>query len=101
MRAMTGLGLPQEGACGLLGRERECGAIDGLLEDARAGIGGALVVRGEPGIGKSALLCYARQRAAPMMVLSAVGVQAESDLAFAALPELLRPVLGHLGGARP
>lgn len=55
------------------------------------------MVRGEPGIGKSALLGYARQRAAPMMVLSAVGVQAESDLAFAALHELLRPVLGHLG----
>jgi len=94
---MTGPGLPQEGVCGLLGRERECAAIDGLLEDAGAGVGGALVVRGEAGIGKSALLGYARQRAAPMMVLSAGGVQAESDLAFAGLHELLRPVLRYLG----
>jgi predicted ATPase len=81
----------------LPGREAECAAIGRLLDDARAGVGGALVVRGEAGIGKSALLDYARQRAAPMAVLSAVGVEAESDLAFAGLHELLRPVLGHLG----
>jgi len=81
----------------LLGRDRECAAIDRLLDDARAGAGGALVVRGEAGIGKSALLDYARQRAAPMAVLSAVGVEAESDLAFAGLHGLLRPVLAHLG----
>jgi DNA-binding CsgD family transcriptional regulator len=81
----------------LLGRESECAAIGTLLENARAGAGGALVVRGEPGIGKSALLDYARRRAAAMMVLSATGVQAESDLAFAGLHELLRPVLSCLG----
>ena len=86
---MTGPGLPQEKAGRLLGRERECAAIDGLLEDARAGMGGALVVRGEAGIGKSALLGYAR--------LSAGGVQAEADLAFAGLHELLRPVVRYLG----
>src|SRR5215468_2580003 len=95
MRAMAGRGLQQ--ASLLLGRDTECAAIGRLLEDARAGIGGALVVRGEAGIGKSALLEYARQRAAPMTVLSAVGVEAESDLAFAGLHELLRPVLGYLG----
>src|SRR5215472_10899058 len=97
MRAMTDLRLQREGTERLAGRERECAAIDGLLEAACAGSGGALVVRGEPGIGKSALLGYARQCAAPMMVLSAGGVQAESDLAFAGLHELLRPVLGYLG----
>jgi DNA-binding CsgD family transcriptional regulator len=91
---MAGPGLQQ--ASRLLGREPECAAIDTLLEDARAGSGGALVVRGEPGIGKSALLDYAAQRAAPMLVLSAAGVEAESDLAFAGLHELLRPVLGCL-----
>jgi DNA-binding CsgD family transcriptional regulator len=89
---MAGPGLQQ--ASHLLGRDPECAAIDRLLDDARAGAGRALVVRGEPGIGKSALLDYARQRAAPMAVLSAAGVQAESDLAFAGLHELLRPVLG-------
>ena len=94
---MTGPGLRQERVSGLLGRERECAAIDGLLEDARAGMGGALVVRGEAGIGKSALLGYARQCAAPMMALSAGGVEAESELAFAGLHELLRPVLRYLG----
>ena len=81
----------------LPGREQECPVIDRLLADACAGAAGALVVRGEPGIGKSALLGYARQRAAPMAVLSAAGVQAESDLAFAGLHELLRPAMDHLG----
>jgi len=94
---MTGLRPQREGTGRLAGRERECAVIGSLLEDACAGVGGALVVRGEPGIGKSALLGYARQRAAPLMVLSAGGVQAESDLAFAGLHELLRPVLGYLG----
>jgi DNA-binding CsgD family transcriptional regulator len=92
---MAGPGLQQ--ASQLLGREAECAVIDRLLGDARAGAGGALVVRGEPGIGKSALLDYARQRAAPMAVLFASGVEAESDLAFAGLHELLRPVLDCLG----
>jgi hypothetical protein len=72
MRAMTGPGVQQ--ASHLLGREAECAAVDRLLADARAGAGGALVVRGEAGIGKSALLDYARQRAAPMTVLPATGV---------------------------
>jgi MoxR-like ATPase len=77
----------------LLGREAESGAIDTLLADVRVGIGRALAVRGEPGTGKTALLDYAKQRAARMAVLSAAGVEAESDLAFAGLHELLRPVL--------
>jgi DNA-binding CsgD family transcriptional regulator len=95
MRAMSGPGfLPQAGR--LLGRDRECAAIDALLEGARADAAGALVVRGEAGIGKSALLDYARQHAPPMIVLSASGVEAESDLAFAGLHELLRPVLSYL-----
>jgi DNA-binding CsgD family transcriptional regulator/tetratricopeptide (TPR) repeat protein len=93
MRAMAG---PGQQPVRLSGREQECAVIDRLLAGARAGAGGALVVRGEPGIGKSALLGYARQHAAPMLVLSAVGVQAESDLAFAGLHELLRPVLTYL-----
>src|ERR1700739_526295 len=92
---MAGVGLQRAGR--LAGSESECAAIDGLLDEARAGVGGALVVRGEAGIGTAALLDYARQRAAPMGVLSAAGVEAESDLAFAGLHELLRPVLSYLG----
>jgi DNA-binding CsgD family transcriptional regulator len=92
---MAGPGLQQ--ASRLLGRDAECAAIDRLLADARAGAGGALVIRGEAGIGKSALLDYARRHAAPMAVLSASGVEAESDLAFAGLHELLRPLLNYLG----
>src|SRR5215469_2155505 len=80
----------------LLGRERECAAIDQLLSDAQRGVSGVLVVRGESGIGKSALLDYARQQAGPMTVLAISGVEAESDLAFAGLHALLRPVLGYL-----
>jgi DNA-binding CsgD family transcriptional regulator/tetratricopeptide (TPR) repeat protein len=96
MRAMAGRGRQQEGIVWLLGRDAECADIDRLLDDARAGAGAALVVRGEPGIGKSALLDYARRRAASMTLLSAAGVQAESDLAFAGLHGLLRPVLAQL-----
>jgi DNA-binding CsgD family transcriptional regulator len=94
---MAGSVLQERESPRLFGRESECAAIDRLLADARAGSGGALVVRGEAGIGKSALLDYARRRAAPMLVLSASGVEAESDLAFAGLHELLRPILGCLG----
>jgi AAA ATPase-like protein len=94
--AMAGWGL-QQMAARPPGREQACAVIDRLLAGARAGAAGTLVVRGEPGIGKSALLSYARQQAPPMQVLSASGTEAESDLAFAGLHELLRPVLGYLG----
>ena len=93
---MAGPGL-QQWAVPLLGRERECAVIDRLLADVGGGVGGALVVRGEAGIGKSAVLGYAVQQVAPgMLVLRADGVEAESDLAFAGLHGLLRPVLAHL-----
>ncbi len=94
---MAGFGLRQ-GAVELLGREGECAVIDRVLENATSGVGGAVVVRGEAGIGKSALLEYAARRAAPgMEILRAGGVEDESDLAFAGLHELLRPVLAYLG----
>jgi DNA-binding CsgD family transcriptional regulator len=80
----------------LVGRDRECAAIDELLEGALAGESGSLVVRGEPGIGKSALLEYAGARTDGMQLLTTAGVEAESDLAFAGLYGLLRPILGRL-----
>jgi DNA-binding CsgD family transcriptional regulator/tetratricopeptide (TPR) repeat protein len=80
----------------LVGREAERSLIRGLLDDARAGRGAVLVVRGEPGVGKSALLADAREAAADMEVLAARGVEAEAQLPFAALHQLVRPVLGDL-----
>jgi DNA-binding CsgD family transcriptional regulator len=76
-----------------LGRESECEAIDGLLDAARASRSGALVLRGEAGIGKSALLDYAKRHADRMRVLTGVGVEAESELPFAGMHQLLWPVL--------
>lgn len=77
----------------LFGRAEECARVEGLLEDARRGRSGTLVVRGEAGIGKTALLRYARSRAAGMRVLEHRAVRAEAELPFAALHGLLRPLL--------
>ncbi|MEV0082941.1 LuxR C-terminal-related transcriptional regulator [Saccharopolyspora sp. NPDC050642] len=74
----------------LYGRAVEQAAIDELTSAARGGTGRALVLRGEAGAGKSALLDYAA--AAPMRVLRATGAEPEADLAFAALHQLLLPV---------
>ena len=82
----------------LLGREREIAAIERLLHEARASRSGSLVLRGEPGIGKSALLEHAVARADAMRVLSASGVEAESELPFAGLHQLLWPVLDRAPG---
>ncbi|WP_433518667.1 AAA family ATPase [Nonomuraea sp. CA-143628] len=79
----------------LYGRGAEQAEIDALLEAARAGRSGAVVVKGETGIGKSALLGYAAGRAAGWPVLRTLGVESETELPFAALHLLLRPVLGH------
>ena len=92
---MAGIGVMQP-PLALIGRERECASIDGVLERALAGEAGALVVRGEAGIGKSALLEYAAGTASEMTVLRATGVEAESDIAFAGLYGLVRPALDKL-----
>jgi predicted ATP-dependent serine protease len=81
---------------GLVGRDRECEQIDAVLRDARGGLARAFVLRGDPGIGKTALLEYAFDQAPDMLVLRALGVEAESDLAFAGLYGLLRTVAGRL-----
>jgi DNA-binding NarL/FixJ family response regulator len=78
----------------LVGRDDELAVLDGLLDVVRAGGGRALVIRGEPGIGKSALLEHAAERPDEVRVLRATGVEAESELAFALLHQLLGPVLG-------
>jgi len=77
----------------LFGREAECAAVEGLIAAAGFSRSGALVVRGEPGVGKSALLEHAIVQATKMRVLRWGGIEAESELAFAALHQLVRPIL--------
>ena len=81
----------------LYGRDTERGVIGDLLDAARSSRSGALVLRGEPGVGKSALLLDARERARDMHVLSARGVESESELPFAALHQLLLPAINEIG----
>jgi DNA-binding NarL/FixJ family response regulator len=80
----------------LIGRGRECALVDDLLAHARDGRSGALVIRGEAGIGKSALLTYAAERATGMRVLRGAGVETESEFPFAVVHQLLRPVTDHV-----
>jgi DNA-binding CsgD family transcriptional regulator len=79
----------------LLGREREREALGRLMEGARAGQGGVLVLHGEPGVGKTALLEYAVEEAQPFRVVRAMGVEREMELPYAALQQLCAPIL-HL-----
>ena len=76
----------------LRGRRSECAVIDGLLDAVRAGESRALVVRGEPGVGKTALLEYLVGRVPACRVARAAGVQSEMELAFAALHQLCAPM---------
>jgi DNA-binding CsgD family transcriptional regulator len=80
----------------LLGRRDERARIEDLLEGARSGRSGALVIRGEPGIGKTTLLRYARDLAEGITVLSATGVESEAKLEYSGLLELIRPLLEDL-----
>jgi len=80
----------------LHGRLHECTLIDDLLTAAGDRRSGALVLRGEAGIGKSALLAYAAGSAAGLRVLRGTGIESESELPFAAVHQLLRPLVGLL-----
>jgi DNA-binding CsgD family transcriptional regulator len=82
----------------LLDRLPERAALSGLLEAARAGRSGVLVVRGEPGVGKTALLDWAVESAAGLRVVRVAGVESEMELAFAALQQLCAPMLDKLEG---
>lgn len=83
----------------LVGRRAELARLDRLIGDLGEGRGAALLVRGEAGIGKTALLdaLRARAEAAGALVLAARGVESEAQLAFSALTDLLGPLDGHLG----
>jgi DNA-binding CsgD family transcriptional regulator len=80
----------------LMDRRGERGVLDQLVSGVRAGGSGVLVVRGEPGVGKSALLDYLAGHASGCRVVRVAGVQSEMELAFAGLHQLLSPMLAHL-----
>ncbi|WP_237047901.1 AAA family ATPase [Lentzea guizhouensis] len=81
----------------LLGRRREGETLERLLTQARSGAGQVLVLRGEAGIGKTALLDHVSERAAGFRVARAAGVESESAFAYAALHQLCLPFLDRLG----
>ena len=91
-------GEPPKGApVTLWDRSAQCRALDGLFAEVRAGRSRVLVVRGEPGIGKTALLGYAAGTAPDFRVARAEGVESEMELPFAALHQLCGRMLGRLG----
>src|SRR4051794_36138887 len=80
----------------LVGRSRERARLERLLDDARNGRSGALLLHGDPGIGKTALLRWTAEQASDMHVLRARGIETESGIAFAGLAELVMPLLDKL-----
>jgi DNA-binding CsgD family transcriptional regulator len=82
----------------LLGRAVETGALEGVLAAVRDGLSGVLVLRGEAGVGKTALLDWAAGQADEMQVARVAGAEAEMDMGFAGLHQLLIPFLGGFEG---
>ncbi|WP_433515298.1 ATP-binding protein [Nonomuraea sp. CA-143628] len=82
----------------MLGRDDETEVLESLLRHVAEGRGGGVILQGEPGIGKTALLSYIEERATGFQVLRAVGVAPESGFAYATLHQLLLPVLGLVDG---
>ena len=80
----------------LRGRGGELSVLAGLVAAVRVGQSRVLVVRGEPGVGKTALLDYLAGQAQGCRVVRAAGVQSEIEFAFAGLHQLLAPMLDHL-----
>src|SRR4051812_6714588 len=89
-------GYQRPGVTMLLGRDGELKALGELLTAVSGGASRALVVRGEPGIGKSRLLEHLAGQAAGCRVVCASGVQSEGELAFAGLHQLCAPLMGYL-----
>jgi DNA-binding CsgD family transcriptional regulator len=86
-----------ESAVQLKGRRSECDALDRVIKAVRAGESRALVVRGEPGVGKTALLDYVAEQSSGCLVVRSAGVQSDMELAFAGLHQLLALTLDHVG----
>jgi len=81
---------------GLIGRRSECEMLDGLLTDIRAHQSRVLVLRGEAGVGKTALMDYAARSSTGCRVVRAAGVESEVELAFASVHQLCAPMLGQM-----
>src|ERR687898_1030154 len=81
----------------LLGRAGERQVLDGLLENVRGGQSAVLVIRGEAGVGKTALMHYCARQASGFRVARIAGVESEIELPFAGLHQLCAPMLGRLG----
>ena len=96
MALLMAAGQSAPGGLMLRGRRDECATLDRLLDGANAGRSGTLVLRGEAGVGKTALLDYAVDSASDLTVLHASGVESEMELAFAALHQLCGPLLDRL-----
>ena len=82
----------------LRGRRSECEALDRLVAGVRAGQSGVLVLRGESGVGKTALLEYLVGRATGFRIVHAAGAEFEMELAFSGLQQLCAPMLSGLAG---
>src|SRR5580693_4914085 len=80
----------------LYGRDAELAALSDLLDQARQGTSGTLVLRGDPGIGKTALVTHVTAAADGFRVIRGAGIEEESELPFAGLHLLLRPALGRV-----
>src|SRR5262245_55111964 len=80
----------------LRGRAAMCGGLDSLLADVQAARSRALVLRGDAGVGKTALLDYVAEQAAGCQVLRASGVELEMELAFAGLHQLCAPLIDRV-----
>jgi DNA-binding CsgD family transcriptional regulator/tetratricopeptide (TPR) repeat protein len=90
---MMAMGSGSSGGTRLWGRERECALLDDLVSSVRRGVSRSLVVKGEAGIGKTALLAYLVDNASDLMVTRATGIESDMELAFAGLHQLCAPLL--------
>jgi DNA-binding CsgD family transcriptional regulator len=88
--------MPAIRGLGFLGRTHERERLDAMLAQTRAGHSAVLVIRGEPGIGKSALLRYAARQASGLRITEVEGVQAEMELPFAGIHRLCAPIVDGL-----
>jgi DNA-binding CsgD family transcriptional regulator len=93
MAVLMASGHPAPGGLTLRGRDTERAVLERLLEEARTGQSGVLVLRGEAGVGKTALLDHTIEAASGLIILRAAGVESEMELAYAALHQLCAPLL--------